>query len=489
MAAAAAGEAGPLRRTFRIRLVALTAALAGSLTVAPPAAADPDDEPEAPPQTAAAPTVLPVAGLIGNQTSLGAVRPISPYEAEGAHYWQGSNVLQLADGRVHFTPVGSPWDVYRPSDDPEAQEAAEADRAWLASGAVPGDSEAEQELATRALLDMRLLTRPNGASAAAWYTNWDFCWPRDASWMTAGFAATGHHAEALSVLKFLQKAQKDDGTWEARYHLIDATPVADGRRWQLDGNGWVPWATWFWYATHPDPSGAGRDGLQAMWPMVRDAADYAANSLDKRGLPPASPDYWEITTDQPNIGTAAPLLAGLRSAADLARTMGEDPLARRWAKASVDLAEAIETYFAPLGYPRTIEPDSGADSAVTFNAPPLAPYDEGVDAAVRSAEGKLVLGGGGVLPGEDWPGNRTEAWTAETAFFAVAAAASGKRDRADRWIRWIADHRTEIGAIPEKVNADARPVSVAPLGWTGAIVLLALTARDGSLPVPPSPGL
>jgi glucoamylase len=110
---------------------------------------------------------------------------------------------------------------------------------------VPGATEVEQELATRALLDMRLLTRPSGASAAAWYTFWDFCWPRDASWVIAAFAATGHHAEGLSVLKFLQKAQKDDGTWEARYHLIDATPVADGRRWQLDANGWVPWATWF----------------------------------------------------------------------------------------------------------------------------------------------------------------------------------------------------------------------------------------------------
>jgi glucoamylase len=219
--------------------------------------------------------------------------------------------------------------------------------------------------------------------------------------------------------------------------------------------------------------------------MVRDAADYAASSLDERGLPPASPDYWEISTDQPNIGTAAPLLAGLRSAADLARAMGKDSSVRRWAKASIDLAEAIQTYFGSHGYPRTIEAGSGADAAVTFNAPPFAPYDVGVDAAVRSAEDKLVLTNGGVLPGEDWPGNRTEAWTPETGFFALAAAASGEPDRADRWIGWIADHRTEIGAIPEKVNAEGRPVSVAPVAWTDAIVLLALAARDGPLPIPP----
>jgi len=41
--------------------------------------------------------------------------------------------------------------------------AVRADRQWLSSGIVPGDSPQLTSLATRALLDLRLSTRPDGA--------------------------------------------------------------------------------------------------------------------------------------------------------------------------------------------------------------------------------------------------------------------------------------------------------------------------------------
>ena len=40
------------------------------------------------------------------------------------------------------------------------------------------------------------------------------------------------------------------------------------------------------------------------------------------------------------------------------------------------------------------------------------------------------------------------------------------------------------GSLPEQVNAAGQPASVAPLAWTDAIVLLALTAEQHRLPVP-----
>jgi hypothetical protein len=36
------------------------------------------------------------------------------------------------------------------------------------------------------------------------------------------------------------------------------------------------------------------------------------------------------------------------------------------------------------------------------------------------------------------------------------------------------------------VDADGLPASVAPLAWTAATVLLALTAQQTALPVPPT---
>lgn len=427
---------------------------------------------------------LPMAGLIGSQAAPGAVHPVPRQQAAGAEYLPGSRVLQLADGRLHFVPPGSPRDVYVPAGHPDALAAARADRAWLGRGAVPGETEAERAMATRALLDMHTLTRPNGAAVVAWHSYWKYVWPRDASWIAAAFSATGHHAEAAGILGFLARAQRDNGTWAARYHPADATPVRDGRRWQLDSNGWVPWATWFWWATVENTPRT-RAQLQRLWPMVEAAADHAAASLDRRGLPPASPDYWESRTSKANLGTAAPLLTGLRSAADLAAGLGHEAGARRWSQAADRLDRAIRRHFAP-DYTRTIDSRSGDDAAVTFLAPPFAPYDPRIDAAVRQAAEALTIGNGGVIPGESWPGNPRESWTAETGWFALAAAGAGRERDADRRLDWIAGHRTALGSIPEKVNARGDPASVAPFAWTDAVVLLALTARDGELPIPPA---
>jgi GH15 family glucan-1,4-alpha-glucosidase len=92
---------------------------------------------------------------------------------------------------------------------------------------------------------------------------------------------------------------------------------------------------------------------------------------------------------------------------------------------------------------------------------------------------------GGLRPG-DIPRVGGVAWTPATALFALAAA--GRRDDADfdRWFGWLAAHRTRFGAFPEKVADDGSPASVAPLGWTCAIVLIALAARDGAVAVPPT---
>lgn len=459
------------RRTFLGAAGGLTAGL--GVGTAGPADAAPAAIPE---------RQLPIAGLVSNPSSLRSVYPVSPYEARGAAYLPGSNVLRLATGELHFVPPGSPWDAYGPADDADAMRAAEADRAWLASGIVPATTRAEQELAERALLDLRSLTRPGGAQVPAWYTYWQFVWPRDGSWAVAAFAATRHFTEARAVLGFLARAQHVDGTWEARYHPIDATPVADGRRWQLDGCGWVPWAVWFWYVSRGDEP---RDELAALWPMVDRAAGYVAASLDADGLPPVSPDYWETNEQYVTIGTVAPLRTGLRSAAALASAMGEQDKQARYARAAGRLDDAIGTYFAPRGYPRSTASGSGADVAVTFLAPPFAPADPDVLAAVRATAEKLVQPTGGMLPGEDWPGDPGQAWTAETCWFALALAASGHDREGERWLRWVADHRTELGAIPEKVDASGLPSSVAPFSWTAAGVLLSLTAKHGHLPVPP----
>ena len=406
-----------------------------------------------------------------------------PDDAPGAAYLPSSNVLRLSDGELRYLPPGSSKAVTVAPDDRGAAAAAAGTREWLEEGTVPGENDAERRISERALLDLLLLTRPNGAALAGPYSRWRFVWPRDASFMAAAFAATGHHEESYRILEFLADAQEPDGTWEARYDP-DGTPVLDGRSRQLDAVGWYPWAVWYWYVTGGDKTAPERAG--ALWPAARAAADAAAASLGADGLPPGGADYWEAATWRPNLGTAAPLRTGLRAAADLARRLGYGSDARRYARAAARLDGAIERRFAPIGYPRTTGAGSGADAAVNFLAPPFAPPDPRVERAIAEAAERLRAPNGGVVPGEDWPRDPTVAWTPETALFALSAASAGDERGADRWLGWLAAHRTSLGTFPETVDGEGNPTSVAPLGWTDAIVVLTLAAEEDRLPVPPA---
>ena len=426
------------------------------------------------------PIPLRMAGLLGNETS---VYPVPPEEARGTSYVPGSNVLRLPDGNLRHLPPGSGEPVTVPSEDAGARGSIAETRAWLEEGKVPGATDSEHALAGRALLDLRLLTGPDGAAIAAAYPRWDHVWPRDAAWIAAAFATNGHYEESYEILSFLSRAQKPNGTWEARYEK-DGSPVSDGRPSQLDATGWFPWAVWLHAATDPD----GLEKTRTLWPAARAAADAAADSLGPGGLPPGGADYWEIETWKPNLGTAAPLRTGLRAAADLARELGHEPEAKRYSRAAGRLDRAIKRGFAPHGYPRTTRPGSGADAAVNFLAPPFAPPDSRISEAVENASERLTVENGGVVPGEKWPQDPTVAWTPQTALFALSAAAGGDEAEADRRIGWLADHRTGLGVLPEKVDDAGEPKTVAPLGWTNAILVLTLAAREEPLPVPPEIG-
>ncbi|HEX6921068.1 MAG TPA: glycoside hydrolase family 15 [Actinomycetes bacterium] len=370
---------------------------------------------------------------------------------------------QLASGRVDAAAVAE-------------------SRAWLAAGVVPGSTDAERQLAERALLDLRLLST-GGAAVASLRGYWRYVWPRDASWYAAAFAATGHPDEAFDVLDFLASVQRPDGTWAARYRP-SGHPVDDGRRDQLDAVGWVPWAVWF-VAETAETADDAPDRVAALWPAVRRAADVAARSLDGRGLPRKSYDYWETGRARASLGLAGPLLAGLRSAAAIARSRGATAEEHRWTAAAGRLARAVRRHYAAHGFTRAPDGAGGQDASVAWLAAPFGPRDAAVEAAVVRTAAALRTRTGGYVPGERFPGHRQVAWTPTTAALALAMAASGDAAAATRIVGWLGAHTTAVGSLPERVDQKGHPVAVAPLGWTDAAVLLTLVARDRGLPVPP----
>jgi GH15 family glucan-1,4-alpha-glucosidase len=115
-------------------------------------------------------------------------------------------------------------------------------------------------------------------------------------------------------------------------------------------------------------------------------------------------------------------------------------------------------------------------------APPFGPPDPAVAQAVATTWRRLTVAGGAV-PGRPWLGS--DPWTPATAMFALAAMAGGDRPAADARLAWLLDHRTPLGAFPERVGRDdGSPRSVAPLAWSHALVLLTLASRDHPVPIP-----
>ncbi|MET7284085.1 glucoamylase [Kribbella sp. NPDC005582] len=355
--------------------------------------------------------------------------------------------------------------------------------ALVADGVPHRSAQRAKDLRTQALNDLDALTLPSGATLAGWDGPWRYVWPRDASFVAAARCSVGQYAEAARVLDFLDRIKPTSGRWEARY-LETGRPVADSREPQLDGSGWVPWATWFC-----------RTGARH-WDMVRQSADHITQELGANGLPQPSPDYWERPESEVTLGTVAPLLTGLRAAIRIATELGHTVEAERWQAALTTLSTATEHRFAP-DYPRTpayaesfLEPGllpaclgGGADAIVTVLGPPFAPERHAVSQAIDNARAVSTQPNGGQDPGEEWRADGV-AWTPQTALFALSAAARGDRRTAEQILSWLDHYRTPSGSLPEKVNRDRQPAGEAPLGWTAALVVLAGQALDKPLPIP-----
>lgn len=356
---------------------------------------------------------------------------------------------------------------------PGSAAAVAVEQAWLASGTVPvvPGLGPDSDLVRGALLDLHVLTQTYGVPVAGWTGPWRYVWPRDAAFAAVAFARTGHDADAGRVLDFLGRVQPASGVFQARY-LPDGSGVPDDRGTQLDGAGWALWAA----AEVADalPPSARANFVARHRALVERSTDAALAAIaGPDGLPPASPDYWEVRERRTTLATAAVLRAGLEAAVRLEAMAGDAPAAARAATGEARVSAAIERDFAPRGYPRRLggRADS-VDLGVAFLLPPFAAaVDPQAYARFETAPARLARPAGGLAPGGSWRSDGVS-WTPTTATWALVAAGSGDRVQALARLRWLQEHRTAEGSLPEKVLADGRPAAVAPLAWTAAAVVL-----------------
>ncbi|HMM94658.1 hypothetical protein [Phycicoccus sp.] len=347
----------------------------------------------------------------------------------------------------------------------------EDERAWLegcARWAAPGAAGSD-DLLHSALLDLRALTDGLPVSVAGWSPRWRYAWPRDVAFVASALARLGRPAEAATQLGWLQEVQRDDGWFEARYEPTTGHRP-DDRPPQLDGCGWVLWAT-DELATHA-PERAAELVAPLRGLLVRSTNLLLTVRDPATGLPPPSSDYWELVEDQLTLGTAAVVLAGLRCAARVLPLVGELALADRAEDAAHRLASPLHDAFGREGYPRHV--GGLPDAAVTFLVAPIgaATPEMAVLQAIDRAQTAMARPAGGLAPGAAWKQDGIS-WTPETALFASAWASTGHRGKAHPLLDWLGRHRTTAGAFPEKVLHDGRPAAVAPLAWTAALVVIA----------------
>ena len=225
-----------------------------------------------------------------------------------------------------------------------------------------------------ALADLRELVRPNGAVLAGAADRWEYVWPRDSAFVAVALAETGHPEEAARVLGFLDTLplDREDG-FEARYHLDGAGPPDDRER-QLDGCGWVLWSL---ERVHRAGSAEVADRFAGM--QDRCTAHLLAVTEQGRRVPPASPDYWEVSEWRTTLGTAAPVLAGLAHSAELYAVRGLPERAAATRAAAQRLERLVHREFGPE-YER-YGGSGGLDAAVAMLLPPFTGERHAVVAA------------------------------------------------------------------------------------------------------------
>jgi GH15 family glucan-1,4-alpha-glucosidase len=331
-------------------------------------------------------------------------------------------------------------------------------------------------LTRAAVLDLRVLTHGLPGAVAGWTTPWRYVWPRDCAHVAVALARCGFAGAAVEQLRFLQGVQAADGWFEARYDPFTRRPP-DRRPRQFDGAAWALWAV---SSLLDEPGTDVERVLHELEPLARRSAAVLVDNLGPDGLPPTTPDYWELPTDVLTLGIAAPVWFGLSHAFRLLELLGDRGGADRVGVAADAVSRVVSERFGVMGYGRELG-GRALDASVAFLCPPYAVYPAAapVRAALDRAEAVLRRPAGGLAPGEDWRADGVS-WTPQTALFALVHAQGGDVGRASNLLGWLDRHRTAAGSLPEKVLHDGRPAAVAPLAWTAALTLLAVSAVQGA---------
>jgi GH15 family glucan-1,4-alpha-glucosidase len=311
--------------------------------------------------------------------------------------------------------------------------------------------------------------------------SYNYCWWRDASYVTYALNLVGLSNLSLEFLRFAHRYQLPDGSF---YHRV-RPDGSWGSTWhrkpfiQLDQTASIISAVYDYYLKTRDV-----ENLLELWPMVRSAAFYIASKVQD-GLPIPSYDLWE-EEHSVHVYTAGAVWHGLVAAELIGDVLGKER--RGWLDVAKLVRRKTLERFTHSITRRLDTEDGRADSASLMLV--NTGFVEGGDPIARrivdQVETKLLKPGGGVAryEGDAYYGHENP-WVISTLWLAQAKMILGDFETAKRHIEWAASCASSTGLLPEQVDHAKRNTSVIPLTWSHAtyvntVTMLVTGLREGT---------
>lgn len=331
-----------------------------------------------------------------------------------------------------------------------------------------------------------------------------YCWPRDAAYALWPLIRLGHFQEARQFFEFARDTKHKDGYLMHKYQpdrAIGSTwhPLIHGRRKELaiqeDETASVIYMIGQYYEASKDKAFI----KNIYHSFVVDAANFMARFIDEQtGLPHASYDLWEekFLTTTYSVST---VIAGLDTAAHLAKVVESADDAIRWKKAAQQIRDNLDKLFGEVGYfvkgfllqeNGEIKYDYTLDISSLYGPfmyAGLEPDDQRLLATVDQIEKRILNSSpsGGVLRYENdnyfltkrqFKGNP---WIVSTLWLAQYYLTVGKIQKAKDLIEWSIQRELPSAVLSEQFDPEtSEPLGVTPLVWSHAELVNTLLDLD-----------
>ncbi len=354
--------------------------------------------------------------------------------------------------------------------------------------------------------------------------HYSYCWPRDGALVAYALVLAGQSEMSRAFFRYCGKIIDEKGFFLHKY-TPDERLASSWHPWMIEGKAVKPvqqdetalvvWALRKHFETFRDV-----EFIKPLYtPLVVNAAKWMAEFRDRDdpsadlgagvSLPKPSWDLWEERRGVHTF-TVAATIAGLEAAAEFAEDFGDLRRGRYWLEAAREIRRGLDKHLwdegtkrfarmatpqvdkatgAVTGYTRDMTRD--AANVALFSLGVLDPHDPKVVAEMASIRDRLWVKTdvGGVARYENdyyhqverkdvdkVPGNPWLICTLWLAQYEIARASNLRElEKAMEYLQWAAKRASVSGVLAEQFHpTTGDPISVAPLTWSHATVVIAV---------------